>query len=277
MRLNEYTKIQQPEGTDVFAIDGTDGTRCVQASDLFYALAEFAAPEAHRTIFRGKNLGNTFTAEQKAAIQNGTFNDLWLGDYWEISGKKYRIADINYFYSCGYPLWQTNHLIVVPDNVMYSGKMEETNITTNGYYGSAMRKTGLANALTTIHTAFGEANVLSHKEYLSNAATNGIEVGCEEYTVKVCLMSERMVYGHSIYGSPLNQNGVTDNLGDLYPYDKTQFALFAAQPKFITANNWYWLRDVVSSGCFAGVGRRGDAGCRDASGSGGVRPYFCVG
>ena len=37
----------------------------------------------HNSIFRGKNLGDTLTAAQSAAIQANTFDDLFVGDYWE--------------------------------------------------------------------------------------------------------------------------------------------------------------------------------------------------
>lgn len=37
----------------------------------------------HNSIFRGKNLGDTLTEAQSAAIQAETFDDLFIGDYWE--------------------------------------------------------------------------------------------------------------------------------------------------------------------------------------------------
>ena len=36
----------------------------------------------HNSIYRGKNLGGTVTDEQWAAIKAGTFDDLFIGDYW---------------------------------------------------------------------------------------------------------------------------------------------------------------------------------------------------
>lgn len=37
----------------------------------------------HKQIYRGKNLGSAPTAAQYAAIRNGTYDDIFLGDYWE--------------------------------------------------------------------------------------------------------------------------------------------------------------------------------------------------
>lgn len=59
--------------------------------------------EMHRNIFREKSLGESITAEQLAAIRDGSFKDLYIGDYWEINGVKYRIADVNYWKNVGYP------------------------------------------------------------------------------------------------------------------------------------------------------------------------------
>lgn len=53
------------------------------------------SPEMHRNIFRGKSLGESITAEQLEVIRDGSFRDLYVGDYWEINGTKYRIADIH--------------------------------------------------------------------------------------------------------------------------------------------------------------------------------------
>ena len=53
------------------------------------------SPEMHRNIFRGKSLGESITAEQLEVIRDGSYRDLYVGDYWEINGTKYRIADIH--------------------------------------------------------------------------------------------------------------------------------------------------------------------------------------
>ena len=41
---------------------------------------------AHNAIYRGKYLGTAVTDEQYAAIAAGTFDDLYIGDYWKING-----------------------------------------------------------------------------------------------------------------------------------------------------------------------------------------------
>lgn len=275
MNITNYTNVKALVSEDMLLIDGPNGTRTINAPALIAELMEFLPPETHRTIFRGKDLGTVFTDEQFANVQNSTFKDLWMGDFWTIGGKKYRIVDINYFYNTYYE--KKPHLVIMPDHALYSAKMNTSNITTGGYHGSDMYKNGLTNAKTTINAAFNN-HIWKHYEYLSNAVTNGIVTGCSDYAVDVAIPSETMMYGHTIYASPFNKDGVTDNLADMYPFDKSQFALFAAQPQLITdENNWCWLRDVVSSEYFAFVDNLGFASCNYASNSRGVRPYFCVG
>nr|DAM81779.1 MAG TPA: hypothetical protein [Caudoviricetes sp.] len=51
---------------------------------------------AHNNIFRGKKLGDRITEKQYEVIKNGTFKDLYIGDYWVINGIKYIIVDFDY-------------------------------------------------------------------------------------------------------------------------------------------------------------------------------------
>ena len=46
----------------------------------------------HNSVFRGKNLGTSYTAAQKSQITGGTFNDIFVGDYWVINNKTWRIC-----------------------------------------------------------------------------------------------------------------------------------------------------------------------------------------
>lgn len=226
----------------------------------------------HNMVYRGKALGTTVTSEQWAAIKVGTFKDLYLGDYWTIGGVDYMIAAFNYWLNCGDTACTANHLLVVPRNNMYTGQMNSTNITTGGYVGSEMYKTGLAQAKTAFNNAFGSAHILNHREYLTNAITNGAPTGTDWYDSTVELMNENMVYGGRQF-SPM-PNGATDpwNTCRNYTIDKSQLPLFHLAPWLICNRSWYWLRDVISAAAFADVGGNGACDCGNASGTGGVRP-----
>lgn len=226
----------------------------------------------HNMVYRGKALGTTVTSEQWAAIKAGTFKDLYLGDYWTIGGVDYMIAAFNYWLNCGDTACTANHLLVVPRNNMYTGQMNSTNITTGGYVGSEMYKTGLAQAKTAFNNAFGSAHILNHREYLTNAITNGAPTGTDWYDSTVELMNENMVYGGRQF-SPM-PNGATDpwNTCRNYTIDKSQLPLFHLAPWLICNRSWYWLRDVVSAAAFANVGSNGGCDCDYASDTDGVRP-----
>lgn len=230
----------------------------------------------HNMVYRGKALGTSVTSEQWAAIKAGTFKDLYLGDYWSIGGVDYLIAAFNYWLTCGDTDCNTNHLLVVPRNNLYTAGMNSSNITTGGYVGSEMYKTGLAQAKTTINNAFGSAHILNHRQYLVNAVTSGAPTGTDWYDSTVELMNENMVYGGRQF-SPM-PNGATDpwNTCRNYTIDKSQLPLFHLAPWLICNRQWYWLRDVVSVTAFAHVHSFSTAHCSPASTVLGIRPVVGI-
>lgn len=285
MKITDYGKVTSLANENVFILDGPNGTKSILASDLAQALLNILpadnlmdvikgelAPEMHRNIFRGKSLGSSVTAAQKAAIKAGTFDDLYVGDYWTIGGVNWRIVDINYWMRCGDTDFTTPHLVIMPDTALYTAQMNETNITTGGYVGSLMYTTNLETAKTTIASAFGDM-VLTHREYLTNAVTNGYPSVGAWYDSTVELPNEVMMYGSYIY-TPAGDGSV---IPTRYTINKSQLALFKLVPRFIHNRQWFWLRDVVSAARFAYVGSNGSADSSLASYSRGVRPVFPVG
>ena len=229
---------------------------------------------AHNSIFRGKNLGTSVTAAQWAAIQAGTFDDMYIGDYWVINGITYRIAAFDYYYLTGDTAFTDHHVVIVPDESMYSYVMNDSNVTTGAYYGSKMKTSGLSAALTTVIAAFGSSHVLEHRQYFANAVTNGRHSAGAWYSTKIDLMTEENVYGGKVFEAVSDGSTVPAN----YTIDKSQFPLFALAPWMISFKRyWYWLRNVVSASLFANVSGYGFASYNFASSSGGVRPAFCIG
>ena len=227
---------------------------------------------AHNAIYRGIYLGSAVTEAQWAAIKAGTFEDMYIGDYWTIGGVNYRIAAFDYYYRAGDTDMTTHHVTLVPDANMYTHVMNDTNITTGAYVGSKMYTEGLTQAKTTINSAFGEAHVLNHRQYLQNATTDGYASGGSWYDSTVELMTEQNVYGGKIFSNI--QNGTA--LANSYTLDKSQYPLFAFRPDMISNRQWFWLRDVVSASYFADVRHDGHANCDLASNALGVRPAFSI-
>lgn len=271
--LSELEQVNALASDENFIVGTSTGNKAIGASDALFAMLDaFAPAEMRRTIFRGKNLGAAVTAEQKANIKNGSFKGLFLGDYWAIGGLNWRIADFNYWLNCGDNAVPPSHLIIMPDNCLYSHVMNDTNITTGGYVGSKMYTDGLAQAKTLAASAF-PGIVLSHRTYLVNAVTGGKPAGGAWYDSTLELPNEIMMYGSHIF-TP-QSDGIT--IVTSYTIDNSQLALMAAHPRFIKTRETYWLRDVVSAAYFAHVSLVGSAYCGSASASYGVRPVFAIG
>ena len=231
---------------------------------------------SHNSIYRGKYLGSAVTSAQWAAIKNGTFDDLFVGDYWTIGGVNWRIAGFNYWYNTGDTNCTKNHAVIVPDSNLASCAMNSTNITTGAYVGSdfytgSNSNTGKSTAVTTINNAFGSAHILSHRELLANATSNGAPSGWSWYDSTVELMNEQMVYGSRAWG---NQAGAGN--GYDVGIDKSQLPLFQHDHSRICNRANWWLRSVVSGSSFALVDLYGAASGNDASTSRGVRPAFGI-
>lgn len=227
----------------------------------------------HNSVHRGKNLGTAVTPEQFEAINSGTFDDLFIGDYWVIGGVNWRIAAFDYYYQTGDTVCTTHHVVIVPDTQLYTHNMNATNVTTGGYHESLMYTEGLEQAKEKIKTSFGEEHILTHRQYLVNAVTDGHPSAGAWYDSQVELMTEQNVYGCKIFGPIANGSTVYTN----YTIDKSQYPLFALDPSRISSNRqWYWLRDVVSADNFALVGTHGGANSDGASHAAGVRPAFSI-
>lgn len=274
VNLSELTQINKLVSGNKLLVGTTDGNKAIAAEDALFAMLDgFAPVELRRVLFRGKNLGTALTAVQKAAIKDGSFKGMFLGDYWSIGGRIWRIVDMDYWYNCGDTAFTSHHLVIMPDEALYNAQMNTTNVTTGGYVGSAMYKSNLANAKTIVNAAF-QGSVLTHREYLCNAVANGRPSGGAWFDSSIELPNEPMMYGHPHF-SPTSDGSTVPII---YTISKTQLALFMVCPRFIVNRSYnQWLRDVVSPTRFTLVDCLGYTTYSGASDSYGVRPVFPVG
>lgn len=290
-KVTELTAFTTP--TDSCLIPIHDGTglkkitfanfraKAVEGTEAKIAPLLFNNAGAHNAIYRGKSLGSTVTTAQYAAIKAGTFDDLYIGDYWTIGGVNYRIAAFDYYLNSGDTSCTTHHVVIVPDTCLYNAQMHNTssggyeggaaNTTTGGYVGSDMYKSNLEQAKTTIKSAFS-GHVLKHRIYLTNAVANGRASGGAWCDSEVDLMCEQMVYGSGIFSPVSDGSNVPAN----YRVEKSQLPLFQHEPSRICNRATWWLRDVITASYFADVTSDGLAYCNGASNSRGVRPAFCI-
>jgi hypothetical protein len=262
--------------------------------DLYSAAATYDLTAAnsgfHNSIFRGKDVTEYLTSEYSLydRISDGTFTDLYVGDYVVANGITWRIAGFDMLYNKGdstdtsiNQTYNRHHAVIVPDTNLTSAQMNTSDTTKGGYVGSAMYKTTLPTVLSTYITpVFGE-HVLTYQAILTNSVntsaynrfgTNtGASNGWTWYIRSLDLMNENQVYGSIVWSSSGYEIGA----------DNVQFPLFRLKPKFIVEGNKsrYWLRNVASSSLFAHVSYKGDSGANgnNASNSEGVRPCFYIG
>lgn len=264
----EQMLIHDGNGVKVITVENLHKGLQTDIDSVRNVLADGAA--AHNCIYRGKKLGTSVTAEQYAAISSGKFTDLYIGDYWVINGVTYRIAAFDYYYNCGDTNFTKHHVVIVPDTSLYKAQMNTSNVTTGGYTGSAMYKSNLAQAKTTIKAAFGSAHVLTKRELLTNAVNGNTPSGLAWFDSDVELMNEVQAYGSVAWGAH-DGNGYNVASGD------GQFPLFMFDRTKLHNREDYWLRDVSSDTTFSLVYGIGIADNNYASASFGVRPAFCIG
>lgn len=185
----------------------------------------------HNGGFRGNNLGNSYTAEQKAAIAAGTFENIYVGDYWELNGKKYRVADIDTFYMQGNPQETNHHVVIMPDELSLNGY----NID-NIHYGISNICTSVLPSLSSdFNSYFGGSYLISHSFVVDKGGSNEEWVSCKSMLPSI----------HNLFG------GVTVTPpGETWESRQpNQFALFRYKPELIstqTSSVNFWCVEANS-------------------------------
>ena len=256
-------------------------------------------PEAHNAMWGGRDITAAFNAGTVSAnIANGTFHDIFPGDYITkqvtiprvladdgttelFAGGtgtfNWVIADCDYWINKGDTAVTAHHVAIVPQTPIFSAHMNATNTTEGGYAGSEMYKNVIPACATGIVNAFGSDHILTFRDMIvNNINASGISLGNSSWLgvsawgsgqwvdAQCNLIGEHMVYGHSVWSSG----------GENQMIQTRQMSAFRLSEKLINYNRrWWWLRDVVSSERFASVGVDGLAHADYASFVFGVRPF----
>lgn len=262
MKIKDYPVSTDLNDQDALIIEGSDNSGTKRTS--LEAVKNFVNSDIenvevdnlfkHQTTFRNKNLGTSFTNEQKEAISNGTFDDLYVGDYWVDGTRTWRIMDINY------PIYtRENHLVIMPDSGLYNAPMMTTgqiNSDGYGYYTSDMRSNGLTSAKSYINNFFGNGYLVKYDSIFTNGrqfvpgAFSPIALSAIKATNCVVeLPSVVEVFGRSSYGS----GQIDFDMGGILSNDigHPQFNLCKLVQKFTmsssSTNEILWLRDFAPS------------------------------
>lgn len=234
---------------------------------------------AHNAIYRGKYLGSSVSAEQFSAISSGTFEDLYVGDYWTIDSVNYRIAAFDYWLGIGDPACDTHHVVIVPDTALANSvKMNATDAAPGAYAGSnfytgSAANTAKATVTAAVKSAFGNAHVLSHKEMFASRVTYEWEDQGGWDDSEVDLLSEIMVFGaNSLHNVFAEETSMPFNCAS----SKSQLPLFFYRHDLISIGVRWWLRDVVNNEKFATVEMHGQNWCQKSSTAAAIRPVFAI-
>ena len=231
----------------------------------------------HNSIFRGKDITSYFTdGSLYNRIANGTFEDLFVGDYIIQNNITWRIAGFDIHLNKGDQPLITHHAVIVPDSNLTTEVMNWEGSTEGGYVGSLVYGTTLPSVLTDYITPVFGNHIIEYRAFLTNginptgynsSGTNdGCSNSCAWFSRKLDLMDEC-----EVYGCPIHSSSAFD-CGSAY----TQLPLFALAPQYILSDESYWLKDVSTSHSYASVTNSGIADGAWTAVILGVRPRFLI-
>lgn len=284
-KIQDLSENLKPDTNENFALTFTEnGETKTRLKDLYYSLIPDGAA-THNSVFRGQNLGN-LTATHIANIQNGTFKDMFIGDYFSINGSNYVIAGINYKRHHGDNMDLGNHLVLMPSDwsktptqtLNPNGKdthyMNDTDTAEGGFANTKLYKTYLPQIQQKLESDFG-SHLMQWRGIVSTHVDNtGAPDQGEWRNMKVMIPTEVMIYGTTLNGN--NKINAWYNVGD----DNSQLPLMRlndAERNFNRIGD-IWLRDIHSSAGFAFASAGGDDNWIGASYAlSGVRAFFLIG
>ena len=286
VRIQDFNENSKPDTNNDFVMTFNDSSESkTRLKDAYYSMPPNNA-QTHNNVVRGHNLG-ALNATHMANIRNGSFHDMFIGDYFSINGSNYVIAGINTKHLHGDETPLGNHLILMPDRFSKlddgtvlrpdgttTHYMSDTDTTAGGFANTKLYKTYMPSIQKKLEADFG-SNLLTFREVVStHVDASGAPDKGEWRDAKVGIPGEVMVYGTTLNGN--NRNNVWYNVGD----DTMQLSLFRLNPE--ESNNHgdqaFWLRDIHSASEFAYADDNGNAGWTGASSPWlGVRAFFLIG
>ena len=285
VRIQDFNENWKPDTNNDFLMTFNDGSESkTRLRDAFYSLVPDGAP-THNNVFRGQNLG-ALNATHIANIQNGTFRDMFIGDYFSINGSNYVIAGINYKKGHGDNSPLGNHLVLMPQDwsktptqkLAPDGSttryMNDTDTTAGGFAGSKLYKTYLPQIQQKLESDFG-SNLMTFRTIVStHVDASGAPDQGEWRDAKVSIPNEVMIYGTTLNGN--NKNSSCYNIGD----ENSQLPIMRLNDAERNFNRILsiWLRDIHSASAFAFADTYGDDSWIAASDAWrGVRAFFLIG
>lgn len=260
-------------------------------SDNIYDNLSVNDANTHNMLWRGKDITANFdNGSFSAAVADGSFKDIFIGDYINktvtISGKAYTckfiVGHLDYFFKFpqiadgnnNITQWNndTHHVLIFPETPFFNAQMNSQHTTVGGYVGSAMYTSTLPAVQAGLSQVF---TLVPFANYLTNSLDTNLTSGAgasrtggayesKWYTRYVELFSEKMAFGAPSWQT-VNAYSTPE-----------QIAAFRLNRQLLHIKDWWWwLRDIASSSEFCTCDDGGGSDLLDAADSRGCRP-FCL-
>lgn len=269
-----YTALSGKQDTLTFDTTPTQGSNNPVTSDGIYAAIQGGGgggsdiDTIHNGCFRGKFLGTSITAEQLNAIYTGTFDDIYVGDYWTVNSVNWRVADIDYYYGVSGKT-QEHHLILIPDTKLTT--MQASSSSSPGQYQSTYYNTLIYTWL----------------EAQKSTLTAGLGTPLNlDFTIAYTDVTTIKTRTLNTYLIPMAQSQIcvpyygykTNIAGGTACEDSVPFKIFMYYPNFQNGNTIYLRTSLTGSGAgnfsmWAGFRTIYAAA---ANQSFGIRPYYIM-
>lgn len=259
-------------------------------SDNIYDNLSVNDANTHNMLWRGKDITANFdNGSFSAAVADGSFKDIFIGDYINktvtISGKAYTckfiVGHLDYFFKFpqiadgnNVTQWNndTHHVLIFPETPFFNAQMNSQHTTVGGYVGSAMYTSTLPAVQAGLSQVF---TLVPFANYLTNSLDTNLTSGAgasrtggayesKWYTRYVELFSEKMAFGAPSWQT-VNAYSTPE-----------QIAAFRLNRQLLHIKDWWWwLRDIASSSEFCLCTGHGNSRHLGAASSSGCRP-FCL-
>ena len=327
-KITELTHANAVTDNDLFIVETANGTCSIPYSEIkkmFQNMLEVNAGEtqsfpfvdcaaSHNGIFRGKDLTNIYTIDEICErISNGTFEDLYIGDYFDITiSTEYTANEVVRCVLAGFdtmPFFSRSinnitdntsmninikhHASIVTKNAFTKKHriFKNTGYSAEGGFKSSDMPSILDTYATALKTKLNN-HIVPHEKVVSNniAITNGKGeiIGITICGCEISLLHERQVFGSVINSSPMeNNNGC--NLLPLFALNPSAVTCKCGGTGDVIDSNYsdnYWLFNFSKNikrinenenlaVCY--VTGLGYTDSMLANYSEGVRPYFLIG
>ena len=201
-----------------------------------FRLGDFTRNAAgnHNAFYRGVNLGESITDKQIESIRNGSFYNLYIGDFWQIGLDFYYIAHLDYFPT------GDHHAVLVP-GMTYGNEAYKKSTSSSGSEAGYIH----SNIRTYIEGECKRAIKDGIKKYLKDVSINMSEytypaegsrrerITSASIKTSVCALTQEMVFGF-----PARWVGEDEQV-----FNNGQLAIFQYNKRFAN-QGCYWLGDL---------------------------------